>query len=52
MAQEKPVIKKLPCGGYAIYSLDAKSKQLIQTGYVGANLSAEAYLPKDAIIEK
>lgn len=52
MAQEKPIVKKLACGGYGIYTLDSKSKQLAQTGYIGANLSLEAYLPKDAVIEK
>jgi hypothetical protein len=51
-SKEKPVAKKLPCGGYAIFTKDFKSKQLVQTGYVGPNLELTAYLPKDAIIQK
>jgi len=52
MSQEKPILKKLPCGGYGIYTSDAKSKQVIQTGYIGANLPLETYAPKDAVVEK
>lgn len=52
MSQEKPVIKKLKCGGHAIYTTDAKTKQLTQTGYIGPNLSLEAYAPKDAVVQK
>jgi hypothetical protein len=43
--------KKLPCGGYAIYGMDTKTKSKTQIGYVGPNLSVEAYL-KDVKIEK
>jgi hypothetical protein len=43
--KEKPVVKKLPCGGHAIYGIDFKSKQQVQIGYIGANLNLEAYLP-------
>ena len=43
--KDKPIVKKLPCGGHAIYSIDIKSKQQIQVGYIGANLNLEAYLP-------
>jgi len=50
--KEKVKVKKLPCGGYAIYGVDFKSKQEVQIGYVGANLNAEAFLPKDHIIVK
>jgi len=52
MSQEKPVVKKLKCGGHGVYTIDQKSKQLVQTGYIGPNLSLEAYAPKDAVIEK
>jgi len=51
MSQEKPVIKKLPCGGYAIFASDSKSKTLVQVGYLGANLPVEGYLPKDVVVE-
>jgi len=44
--KDKVVAKKLKCGGTAIYTIDIKSKQLAQTGYIGPNLSLEAYLPK------
>ena len=52
MANEKPVVKQLKCGGWAIYTVDTKTKQQIQTGYVGPNLEPKAYLPVDAIFEK
>lgn len=52
MANEKPVVKKLKCGGWGIFTIDPKTKMPTQTGYVGPNLSAEAYLPKDAVVEK
>lgn len=51
-SKEKPVVKKLECGGYAIFTIDAKSKQLAQTGYVGSKLEPTAYLPKDHTIQK
>lgn len=51
-SKDKPVAKKLPCGGYAIFTIDLKSKQLAQTGYVGPNLEPSAYLPKDVVIQK
>jgi len=50
--KDKPVVKKLPCGGYGIYTIDPKTKQPAQTGYIGANLELTAYLPKDAIVQK
>jgi hypothetical protein len=52
MANEKPVIKKLKCGGWGIYTIDLKTKLPAQTGYIGPNLCVEAFLPKDAIVEK
>jgi len=36
--------KQLPCGGYAIFGFDAKTKAKIQIGYIGANLPLEGYL--------
>jgi hypothetical protein len=51
MAQEKPVVKKLKCGGWAIYTIDPKTKAQLQTGYVGPNLEPKAYLPADAVIQ-
>lgn len=54
MAEEKqkPIVRKLKCGGHGIFTIDIKSKQLAQTGYIGPNLCLEAFIPKDAIIEK
>jgi len=54
MAEEKqkPIVRKLKCGGYGIYTTDIKTKQLAQTGYIGSKLCLEAFLPKDAVIEK
>ena len=52
MSQEKPVVKKLKCGGWGVYTIDPKTKQPAQTGYIGPNLSLEAYLPAGAIVEK
>jgi len=51
MAQEKPVVKKLKCGGWGIFTTDPKTKMLAQTGYVGPNLEPKAYLPADALIQ-
>jgi hypothetical protein len=50
--KDKVVAKKLKCGGTAIYTIDPKLKQLVQTGYIGANLSLDAYLPKSAEWQK
>jgi len=50
--KERPVVKQLKCGGYAIFTVDPKTKQQMQTGYIGANLALEGYLPPDAIIQK
>lgn len=50
--KEKPVVKQFPCGGFGIFTIDPKSKQLAQTGYVGPNLEPSAYLPKDHIVQK
>lgn len=52
MSQEKPVVKKLKCGGWGIFTIDVKTKMPAQTGYIGANLTLECWLPKDAVIEK
>jgi len=35
MAQEKPVVKKLKCGGWAIYTIDPKTKAQLQTESFG-----------------
>jgi hypothetical protein len=51
MSQEKLVIKKLKCGGWAMYSEDAKTKTQIQTGYIGSNLKPEAWVPAGTIIQ-
>lgn len=50
--KEKPIVKPLKCGGYGIFTTDPKSKQLAQTGYIGASLNLQAFLPADAIIQK
>ena len=52
MAQEKPIVKKLKCGGWAIYTIDPKTKTQLQTGYIGGNLKLEAWLPEGAVVEK
>jgi len=49
---EKIKVKKLPCGGHAIYGVDTKTKQLIQLGYIGANLPLDGFLPAGYILEK
>lgn len=43
--------KQLPCGGYAIFGIDIKTKNRIQIAYVGPGLPAEEYL-KGVKIEK
>jgi len=43
--------KQLPCGGWAIFGTDSKSKTRIQLGYVGPKLSPDAYL-KGIRVEK
>jgi hypothetical protein len=50
--KNKIVVKKLKCGGYGIYSTDAKTKSVIQTGYIGESLNVEAWIPAGAVIEK
>jgi hypothetical protein len=50
--KDKPIVKQLPCGGHAVFTLDSKTKQLTQTGYIGPKLELSAYLPKDAVIQK
>jgi len=52
MAQEKPIVKKLKCGGWGIYTTDVKTKMLAQTGYIGSNLTLECWLPEGAVVEK
>ena len=52
MANEKPVVRKLKCGGWGIYTIDPKTKQQAQTGYIGANMTLECWLPEGAVIEK
>jgi hypothetical protein len=43
--------KKLAEGGYALYAVDPKTKTETQVGYVGGNLSLEAWIPKGVKIE-
>ena len=50
--KEKTKLKQLPCGGYAVYGTDVKTKQEAQVGYIGAKLPLEGYAPKDHIIVK
>jgi len=52
MASEKPIVKKLKCGGYGVYTIDVKTKMSVQTGYIGPNLTLEAFLPEGAVVEK
>lgn len=49
--KEKPKVKKLSCGGYAVYGIDTKSKQEIQIGYIGANLNVESFLPAGVTVQ-
>lgn len=49
---EKIKIKKLPCGGHAIYGKDIKTKTEAQIGYIGANLPLDGYMPQNAEIVK
>lgn len=51
-SKDKPVVKQLPCGGYGIFTIDPKSKQLAQTGYVGPSLEPSAYLPTGYTLQK
>jgi len=44
-------VKKLAEGGYAIYATDPKTKQETQVGYIGENLTPEAWLPQGVKIE-
>lgn len=44
-------VKKLKEGGYAIYSVDPKTKQESQTGYIGESLPLEGWLPEGVKIE-
>jgi hypothetical protein len=43
--------KKLAEGGYALYSIDPKTKQETQVGYIGENLNIEAWIPQGVKIE-
>lgn len=52
VTSEKTKVKQLPCGGWAIYGVDAKTKQLAQVGYVGASLNPDAYLPANREVVK
>ena len=36
--------KQLPCGGHAIYNVDAKTKTPVQIGYIGAKLPLDGWL--------
>lgn len=35
--------EKLPCGGYALYAKDEKTKSEIQVAYVGSGLPIEVW---------
>jgi hypothetical protein len=50
--KNKTIIRKFKCGGHGIFTVDLKTKQLQQTGYIGPNLTLEAWLPDGATIEK
>jgi hypothetical protein len=50
--KEKTKLKQLPCGGYAIYGIDIKTKQEVQVGYIGSKLPLEGYISKDYTIVK
>jgi hypothetical protein len=43
--------KELAEGGYALYSIDPKTKQETQVGYIGENLNIEAWIPQGVKIE-
>jgi len=43
--------KKLAEGGYALYAIDLKTKQETQVGYIGENLTLEAWLPQGVKVE-
>ena len=43
--------KQLPCGGYAIYGVDPKTKSPAQIGYVGTNLPLDGWLKDVKIIK-
>jgi hypothetical protein len=45
-------VRKLPEGGWGIFTLDRKTKAEQQTGYIGPNLKVEAFLPEGAELEK
>lgn len=50
--KDKPTVKKLPCGGHAIFTIDQKSKQLTQTGYIGASLEVDKWIPEGYTVSK
>jgi len=50
--KEKSILKPLPCGGYAIQGIDTKTKQTIQVGYIGKNLSLDGFFPDGYEIKK
>lgn len=44
--------KKLPCGGYAIYGIDMKTKNPTQVGYVGKGLAEFSCYLEGVKVEK
>jgi hypothetical protein len=44
--------KKLPCGGYAVYGIDMKTKNTAQVGYVGKTLAEFPYYFEGVKVEK
>jgi len=44
--------KKLPCGGYAIFGIDPKTKNPAQVGYVGKGLADVPYYLDGVKVEK
>jgi len=44
-------VKKLAEGGYALFSIDPKTKTETQVGYIGENLDPKCWLPEGTKIE-
>jgi len=50
--KDKPTVRRLPCGGHAIFAVDPKTKQSTQIGYIGKNLPLDGYMPAGTIVQK
>jgi len=42
------VVRKLPEGGWGIYTIDKKTMSEKQTGYIGPGLDVQGFLPAGA----